>query len=83
MNEIPEKRMGCKQIVKLTSDLLTFASGVGIMNSSSRDACDPGNIFPLLSLYHTDAGAVRKDRPGAVFLLSLPDYCFFIFIEKQ
>ena len=30
-----------------------------------------------------DAGAVRKDRPGAVFLLSLPDYCFFIFIEKQ
>jgi len=21
--------------------------------------------------------------PGAVFLLSLPDYCFFIFIEKQ
>ena len=39
--------------------------------------------FPLLSLYHTDAGAVLSDRPGAVFLLSLPDYCFFIFIEKQ
>ena len=35
-------------------------------------------IFPLLSLYHTDAGAVLSDRPGAVFLLSLPDYCFFI-----
>ena len=40
-------------------------------------------IFPLLSLYHTDAGAGLSDRPGAVFLLSLPDYCFFIFIEKQ
>ncbi len=40
-------------------------------------------IFPHLSIYHTAAGGVLMDRPGAVFLLSLPDYCFFIFIEKQ
>ena len=40
-------------------------------------------IFPPVSPYHPAAGAVLSDRPGAVFLLSLPDYCFFIFIEKQ
>ena len=72
MNEIPEKRMGCKQIVKLTSDLLTFASGVGIMNSSSRDACDPGNIFPLLSLYHTGKRAAIRLPAFLFFRFSLP-----------
>ncbi len=36
-----------------------------------------------LSIKNTDGGGVLSDRPGAVFLLSLPDYCFFIFIEKQ
>ncbi len=40
-------------------------------------------IFPLLYIYNTAAGGVFAPRPGAVFLLSLPDYCFFIFIEKQ
>ncbi|WP_295587540.1 hypothetical protein, partial [uncultured Oscillibacter sp.] len=53
MNEIPGKRMGCKQIVKLGGIGLTFRPVLGIMNSTSRNACKPGNIFPLLSLYHT------------------------------
>ena len=53
------------------------------MMSTPRRKLVTNNIFPLLSLYHTEAGAVLSDRPGAVFLLSLPDYCFFIFIEKQ
>ena len=30
-------------------------------------------IFPLLSLYHTDAGAVPKGRPRAGFVLSSID----------
>ena len=59
--------MGCKQIVKLIRDLLTFIPWVGIMNSSSRNACDPGNIFPLLSLYHTGKRAAIR-LPAFLFL---------------
>ena len=40
-------------------------------------------IAPRIPISNTAGGGARKDRPGAVFLLSLPDYCFFIFIEKQ
>ena len=68
--------------MKLSRRLLTFPAGGSMMSTTSRKLVTH-IIFPLLSLYHTDAGAVLSDRPGAVFLLSLPDYCFFIFIEKQ
>ena len=53
-----------------------------MMTTTTRKLLTP-IIFPLFSIYHPAAGGCRKDRPGAVFLLSLPDYCFFIFIEKQ
>ena len=40
-------------------------------------------IFPPTYIYIPPPGAPPPPPPGAVFLLSLPDYCFFIFIEKQ
>ena len=68
--------MGCKQIVKLTSDLLTFPLRVGIMNTSSRNACDPGNIFPLLSLYHTGKRAAIR-LPAFLFFHFFPHKAFY------
>ena len=53
-----------------------------MMSTTSSMVATP-IISPTHSLYPTAGGGVLSARPGAVFLLSLPDYCFFIFIEKQ
>ena len=40
-------------------------------------------IFPLLSLYHTDAGAVPKEPPRARFFLCQPPYLIFNFLFRK
>ena len=68
--------------MKLSPRLLTFPAGASMITNTRRTLAT--NIFaPLLTITKPPAGAPVAPPPGAVFLLSLPDYCFFIFIEKQ